>query len=102
MSWYAGWPPAPTAAAPSPAPAYPPLPPNRLGVAILCTLFCFTPFGIVALVKATSVKRQWMAGRYVEARRASRSAKNWCILAALVWPGLLWFFACTGMMLMTR
>ena len=63
-------------------------PPNRLGLAILCTVCCFMPFGIVAIVKASSVNARWAQGRQVEARRASESVKTWCLLAALVWPGL--------------
>ena len=61
-------------------------PPNRLGPAILCTILCFMPFGIVALVKAVSVNSLWALGRVDAAHRASRSARNWCLLAALVWP----------------
>jgi len=44
------------------------------------------PFGIVALVKAVSVNSLWALGRVDAAHRASRSARNWCLLAALVWP----------------
>ena len=98
MRWYAASPP------PAPAPPlagpqlYTPPPPNRLALAILCTLFCFTPFGIVAIVKATSVNTKWAQGRWDEAYRTSRSVKNWCILAALAWPGSGLLFACTGML----
>ncbi|GAA2746864.1 hypothetical protein GCM10009868_33980 [Terrabacter aerolatus] len=87
-SWYAGSSrPAPMPA-PAGAPLYSPPPPNRLGLAIFCTVFCFMPFGIVALVKASSVNARWAQGRLVEARRASESVRSWCLLAALVWPGL--------------
>ncbi len=77
---------------------YTPPPPNRLALAILCTIFCFTPFGIVAIVKATSVNSLWAQGRWGEAYRTSRSVKNWCIFAALAWPGSALLFACTGML----
>lgn len=63
-----------------------PPPANHLGAAILCTIVCFMPFGIVALVKAVSVNSLWALGRVDAAHRASRSARNWCLLAALVWP----------------
>lgn len=66
--------------------AFAPPPPNRLGLAILCTILCFMPFGIVALVKATTVNGLWAEGRADEAYRASRSVRTWCVLAALVWP----------------
>jgi hypothetical protein len=65
-----------------------PPPPTRLGWAILCTLFCFTPFGIVAIVKSTRVNPRWAVGDWEGARAASRSVKTWCLLAALVSPGL--------------
>ena len=91
MRWYA----APPPAGPQP---YTLPPPNRLALAILCTIFCFTPFGIVAIVKATSVNSLWAQGRWGEAYRTSRSVKNWCILAALAWPGSALLFACTGML----
>lgn len=84
--------------APPAAQAYSAPPPNRLALAILCTVMCFTPFGIVAIVKATSVRSKWAMGRFDEAYRASRSVKTWCLLAALAWPGLAIFFACTGML----
>lgn len=88
MSWYAA-PSRPTAMPPPPgAQPYSASPPNRLGLAIFCTVFCFMPFGVVALVKASSVNTRWAQGRLVEARRASESVRTWCLLAALVWPGL--------------
>jgi hypothetical protein len=98
MRWYAASPPpapAPPLAGPQP---YTPPPPNRLALAILCTIFCFTPFGIVAIVKSTSVNPLWAQGRWGEACRASRSVKSWCVLAALAWPGSALLFACTGML----
>lgn len=64
-----------------------PPPTTRLGWAILCTLFCFTPFGIVAIVKSTQVGPKWALGDWDGARAASRSVKTWCLLAAAVWPG---------------
>jgi hypothetical protein len=90
------------AGSPAPAPA-PPLrqpvlapPPNRLVPAILCTLFCFTPFGIIALIKASTVNRLWAQGRHQEAVRAAHSAKSWCVVAAIVWPGSSFLLALTG------
>lgn len=74
---------------PSANPTFAQPPPSYLGSAILCTILCFLPFGIVAVVKAASVNSLWVRGRVDEARQASRSARRWCLLAALVWPGLL-------------
>jgi hypothetical protein len=90
-SWYA----APRhAPAPSPPLTYTAPPPSRLALAVLCTVFCFAPFGIVAIVKACSVNTKWAQGRWAEAQAASRSARTWCILAALMWlaPAVLFAF----------
>lgn len=82
------------AGTPTPAPPLPPQPtyavspPSRLLPAVLCTVFCFTPFCIVAIVKALSVRPLWRRGRFGEAEAASRSVLAWCLAAALVWPVL--------------
>ena len=55
--------------------------------AILTTLFCFLPFGIVAIVKASKVDSLLAAGRRDEAIQASKEADNWgnwSILASLI------------------
>jgi hypothetical protein len=52
--------------------------PNYLVQAILVTLFCCLPFGIVAIVYAASVNGKLQAGDYRGARAASDSAKTWC------------------------
>lgn len=46
--------------------------------AILSTLFCCLPFGIVAVIKASQVNSNWNAGNYDLAEDASDSAKSWC------------------------
>lgn len=61
-------------------------PPNHLVWAILTTLFCFLPFGIVSIIKATSVNTLWAQGRWEEAHRAADSARTWAIWAAVVVP----------------
>jgi hypothetical protein len=61
-----------------------------MGWAVLCLLVCF-PIGIVAVIKAASVNTHWVLGRVDAARRASRSARNWCIAAVAVWV-CSWFF----------
>lgn len=74
-----------------------PPPPTRLGWAIVCTLFCFVPFGIVAIVKSTQVNSKWALGDWEGARAASRSVKTWCLLAAAVSPGAsMLLFACSS------
>lgn len=57
-------------------------PPNYMVWAILTTIFCCLPFGIVAIIKASQVNNLWMAGRAAEAMESSRSAKTWSIVAA--------------------
>lgn len=59
-------------------------PDTNLVWAILCTILCCLPFGIVAIIKATSVENLWRQGRYEEARRASKSALNFSIWGAVI------------------
>lgn len=73
-----------------------PPPPTRLGWAILCTICCFTPFGIVAIIKSTQVNAKWALGDWDGARAASRSVKTWCLAAAATWPGSFMLFSCLG------
>ena len=100
-------PPPVTPAAPlphAPAPAWPSptvgygRPPTHLGWAIVCTIICFMPFGIVAVIKAGQVTTKWVQHDPEGAHRASRSAKAWCLLAACVWPGSFLLFGCLGML----
>lgn len=55
--------------------------PNYLVQAILVTLFCCLPFGIVSIVYAAQVNGKEQAGDLSGARQASRLAKKW------VWTG---------------
>jgi hypothetical protein len=52
--------------------------PNYLVQAILATLFCCWPLGIVAIVKAANVNSINQRGTYAEALAASAEAKKWC------------------------
>lgn len=58
-------------------------PETNLVWAILSTLLCCLPFGIVSIVYATKVDTLWFAGRYHEAFEASKSAKNWALAGAI-------------------
>lgn len=60
-----------------------PPPESNLVWGILTTLLCFLPFGVVAIVKASSVATHWYAGNQAEAHAAAESAKNWSIAAAV-------------------
>lgn len=51
--------------------------PNYLPQAILSTVFCCLPFGIVAIVYAAQVNSKLAAGDYEGAQSASKSAKLW-------------------------
>ena len=56
-------------------------PPNYLAQAILTTLFCCLPFGIVAIVKSTQVNSLWQAGQHDAAVQASADTKRWAWIA---------------------
>ncbi|MDO4320256.1 MAG: CD225/dispanin family protein [Bacteroidales bacterium] len=58
-------------------------PDSYLVWAILTTVLCCLPFGIVAIVYASKVDGLWSGGRYQEAEDASRKAKTWSITAAV-------------------
>jgi hypothetical protein len=69
--------------------------PNYLVQAILVTLCCCLPFGIVAIVYAAQVNSKLEAGDIAGAQESSRNAKMWCwigfgcgLLAVLIWMGL--------------
>lgn len=64
------------AAAPA-AGAAAPVIPNHLVGAILATLFCCLPFGIVAIVYASGVNGKIAAGDIAGAQAASQKASTW-------------------------
>jgi hypothetical protein len=70
-----------------------PKPPSYLVWAILTTLFCCLPFGIVSIVFAAQVDSKFNGGDIVGAQQASEKAKRWAIVSAAVGVGLtvLWF-----------
>ncbi|MBQ3196871.1 MAG: CD225/dispanin family protein [Alistipes sp.] len=58
-------------------------PDNYLVWAILSTVLCCMPFGIVAIVKATQVDTFWAQGNQAEAIEAANAAKKWTIVSAV-------------------
>ncbi|OBH03720.1 CD225/dispanin family protein [Mycobacterium sp. E1747] len=58
-------------------------PDNYLVWAILCTVLCCLPFGIVSIVYSTKVSGLWSQGRYAEAQAAADNAKKWAIIGAV-------------------
>ncbi len=73
-------------------------PENYLVWAILCTILCCLPLGIVSIVYSTKVSGLWVQGRYAEAQAAADNAKKWAIIGAVVGAVayligvVLWFF----------
>ena len=62
----------------------PPEVPNHLVWAILVTIFCCMPFGIVSIVYAAQVNGMVAAGNINAARQASENAKMWAWIAFAV------------------
>lgn len=58
-------------------------PDSNLVWAILCTVLCCLPLGIVAIIKSTSVESLWREGRYEEAKKAANDAKKFSIWGAI-------------------
>ena len=52
-------------------------PANFLPWAILSTLFCCLPFGIVAIVYSTQVDSYWFSGNREAAFRSAKRARTW-------------------------
>lgn len=67
--------------------------PNHLVWAILTTLFCCLPLGVVSIVYAAQVDGRRAAGDVAGAQEASRKAVWWAWASALSLPILLllWF-----------
>lgn len=85
-------------APPSPTPPFPtsqgPVggrdkPDNYLVWAILATVLCCLPFGVVSIVNASKVDSLWAAGAENDARQASADAKQWAIWSAVAWVVLV-------------
>jgi len=66
--------------------------PNHLVWAILSTLFCCLPLGIVSIVYAAQVDGKRAAGDIAGAREAAGKAKFWALLSAalMLIPALLY------------
>jgi len=59
-------------------------PSNYLALAIISTIMCCLPSGIVSIVYSSKVNTLYEAGRYEEAERASKNAKTWGIVSIVV------------------
>lgn len=58
-------------------------PNNHLALAIITTILCCLPTGIVSIVYATQVNSKFNIGDYEGAERASKNAKTWWIVSAI-------------------
>ena len=68
-------------------------PDNNLVWAIICTVACCLPLGIVAIIKSTKVKELWAAGDHAGAEKAAADAKKYSIWGmALAGVGLIIYF----------
>lgn len=57
-------------------------PSSNLVWAILTTILCCLPLGIVSIVYASQVDSEWNRGNYENAYRKSKIARNWAIASA--------------------
>ena len=59
----------------------PPRPNNYLALAIVSTILCCLPAGIVSIVYSTQVNNLYADGKFEAAERASKNAKTWGIVS---------------------
>jgi interferon-induced transmembrane protein/caspase domain-containing protein len=59
-------------------------PQNYLALAIVATILCCFPLGIVAIVKARKVNSLWAAGDHAAARKTADDARKYAILTMVV------------------
>ena len=67
--------------------------PNYLVQAILVTIFCCLPAGVVAIVFAAQVNGKVAEGNLPEAQRLSRNARTWCWVSFGVGLGVAILYA---------
>jgi len=58
-------------------------PNSYLALAIISTILCCLPTGIVSIIYSTKVNRLYEEGHYEEAERASKNAKTWGIVSII-------------------
>lgn len=59
-------------------------PNSYLALAIISTILCCLPAGIVSIVYSTKVNSLYEDGNYAEAEKASKNAKTWGIVSIAV------------------
>lgn len=73
----------------------PPMPPTYMMQAVLATMFCCMPLGVMAIVKASQVSSAWSAGDFAAAQQRSDEARswvNWSVVGSLAF-GVAYFIA---------
>jgi uncharacterized membrane protein YozB (DUF420 family) len=90
MSDYGSTPPPPPPPPPSSSPyggqgAQGAPPPNYLVWAILTTILCCLPLGVVSIVFSTQVNSKWALGDVAGAQEASAKAKKFATWSAIAW-----------------
>ena len=63
-------------------------PDNNMLWAILCTLFCCLPLGIVAIINAAKVDGLYRSGDYSGAQEAANNAKKYALYGLVI--GIIW------------
>ncbi len=58
--------------------------PSHMAWAIVCTIFCFLPTGIAAIVYASQVKPKLQQGDIAGAVRSSAWAARWCWISLAI------------------
>ncbi len=69
--------------------AYADKPKTHLVWAVLCTLLCCIPFGIVSIVYASKVESLWNIGAFKEAHDAARKARLWALWGFVIGIGYI-------------
>lgn len=62
----------------------PPRPSSYLALAIITTILCCLPTGIVSIIYASKVNGLYEDGKYHEAQNASKNAKTWGLISIAV------------------
>lgn len=78
-------------------------PPNYLAWAIVTTILCCLPFGIVSIIYAAQVNSKWAIGDVSGALQSSKNAKTWAwvsfaagLLGVVIWIALVAFGILAG------
>ncbi|SFW74315.1 CD225/dispanin family protein [Amycolatopsis australiensis] len=72
-----------------PPPNYGPPPDNNMVWAILSTVLCCLPLGVVSIVKSSQVSSLWFQGFHAEAQKAADDARKWAMWSAITTGALL-------------